>query len=168
MALTYRQLYDQALSLIKSSCYNVSNYGALPSAFKPGYSESRSSGIESATLYIDNPVSSVSASTVESDFNKIMADFDVMSRLDQDTSPRGMINFYAALSAFIQTKLCICHARGSNRYICYEESNSVTTIPSIPEGFIAYAADASTICTNIMLLIANNAKARPITYSLSI
>lgn len=168
MAITYRVLYNQALNTIKSACVNVSNYSALPSSFKSGYSESRSSGLETAYFRINNPVSSISTVTVDNDFNSIMTNYGISSRLDQTTTARGLINFYAALASLVQAKVCICQARNSGKYICYETSHAPTTLPSIPEGNLIYATDTNTICNNIIQIIASNAKGRPITFSISI
>lgn len=166
MAITYRTLYNQALNLIKSSCVNVSNYSSLPSSFKSGYSESRSSGLETAYFRIANPVSSISTTTVDNDFNSIMTNYGISSRLDQSITARGLINFYAALASLVQAKVCICQARNSGKYVCYETRHSFTTLPSIPEGDLIYATDTNTVCNNIIQIIANNAKGRPIYFNI--
>lgn len=166
---TYRTLYNQALSSIKSICMNVSNFGALPSHYKPGYTYTQSNARAYLKWSISNPVNQVSTDTVDTDFSNLMNTYGITGILDNTVTPRGILNFYTALAVFCTARVCICSSQlNTNKYIVYDNSTSYSTYTKIPEGDLIYATDINTICGNINSIIGSNIKSKFIKYTTSI
>lgn len=130
---TYRELYDNALSRIKSVCRNVSNYGSLPSQMKSGYSQSATSTQGGnypqrpyAYLRISNVVPQVATGTVDSQFSTHINNCGFGSMLDTNTTKRGELLFMRAVGEFCAAKIYTAQSRNSGRFVCYNPDVSPT------------------------------------------
>lgn len=165
---TYQTLYNQALTSIKSVCLNVSNFASLPAQYKSGYSYVQTNARSNLKWTIKNPISQVSASTVEADFRALMETYGITNILGNTVNPRGLFNFYSALANFCSSRICVCSSQlATGRYIVYV-SKTYSAINKLPEGSVAYASDVNMICKDINSIIGSNAKSYFITYTTSV
>ena len=136
---TYRELYDTALTEIKSVCQNVSNYGNVPQHVKTGYTNAvattgwdPSGGAHkkrvTARFRIKNPIPQVSASVVEDQFNNYMTECGFKSILGSTTTPRGELLFMMAVVEFVTAKIYTAQGRGSSKVACYNKDTTPTVV----------------------------------------
>lgn len=145
---TYRELYDTALTKIKSVCHNVSHYGHIDPKVKTGYTLTRSVTGRDLTyggehwdgegnnhlkpirtrLSIKNPVTQVSADTVNSQFYSYMEKCGFSSILDANTTPRGELLFMMAVAEFVTAKIYTAQGQSSNKVPCYNTTTTPTVV----------------------------------------
>lgn len=163
---TYRELYNNALSKIKSVCKNVSNYGSLPSQMKSGYSQ----GVTStqggnypqrpyAYLKISNVVPQVTTDTVDSQFSTHISNCGFSSILDTNTTARGEVLFMRAVGEFCAAKIYTAQSRNSGRFVCYNP-DSTPTVSAYNSTLNISTADA-----NILDVISKNASTSTIVHN---
>ncbi len=155
---TYRELYNNALSRIKSVCKNVSNYGSLPSQMKSGYSQSATSSQGGnypqrpyAYLNISNIVPEVTTSTVDSQFSTHITNCGFNGILDTNTTKRGEVLFMRAVGEFCASKIYTAQSRNSSRVVCYNP-DTTPTVSSYNSNLNISSVDA-----NILDVISKNA-----------
>lgn len=169
--MIYQELYDQALSTIKSLCINVSNYSALDAAFKSGYSKRYTTGRATLTETISNPIGQVATSTVDSDFSSWMTTCGITSYLNQtvEVDSRGLFNFYGALASFSTAKIrTIAGNAVTTQQVVYVPGTTPTAITKLPyTSRLMYAVDVSTYFTQINAIIVNNTKSYVVKYTYS-
>lgn len=173
MAITYQTLYNETLSTIKSSCLNVSNYSALPSAYKAGYYEQKTWTFNHLTYYtkctINNPVPQISASQVENDFKNFMGLFGINPYLSKEVTARGAIGFYGAVANFISRNVCYVQGRNQAKCLCYYRywQGEEIGMETFSEGILIKDEDVNNTCGTVLNIIGNNARRVPMTYSFS-
>lgn len=182
MAVTYQQLYDQAIQAVVNSCYNISKWNSLPSQFKSGYSQSMSftgsypneSGVQvswrlmTATFRISNPIQQFSQDTVESDFQSVLNYYGISPRLTEVPSSNGLIEFFQAFAVFCSARVNICASQfNSTRYTVYDRSAPYEYAAALSEGNLATASDADTITSACIKIIGSTAKEAWIRYTLT-
>lgn len=169
--MTYQELYNSALSRIKSMCLNVSNYGGLNSAFKAGYTRNYTTGRATLTARISNPIGQVSSSTVDNEFRNWMTTCGITSYLNKtvEVDSRGLFNFYGALASFATAKIrTIAGTAVTTQQVVYVTGTNPTSITRLPtDGRLMYANDVSTYFNQINSIITNNTKAYVVKYSYS-
>lgn len=166
--MTYQELYNTALSTIKSVCLNVSNWGAVASQFKPGYSRVESNARAHLTISIVNPVSEVSSSTVDSQFSSWMVNSCGVN-LSATVEPRGLFNFYVALASFVTAKVCIVGGQETTtRQIMYNSGINPQGYTRMSGENVAVATDMATCSTTINQIICSNTRAYNVQYNFSI
>lgn len=166
--MTYQELYNTALSTIKSVCLNVSNWGAVASQFKSGYSRVQSNARAHLTISIVNPVSQVSSSTVDSQFSSWMVNSCGVN-LSATVEPRGLFNFYVALASFVTAKVCIVGGQETTtRQIMYNSGINPQGYTRMSGENVAVATDMATCSTTINQIICSNTRAYNVRYNFSI
>ena len=85
VTITYQNLVDSVLASIKANAKNIDNVNNIPNAFKSGYSYTATTtprykgsdgsliGNAVVTMSIQNPISAVPYSTVQSEFNSFLS-----------------------------------------------------------------------------------------------
>lgn len=166
--MIYQDLYNTALSSIKSACLNVSNWGAVASQFKSGYSRVQTNARAHLTISVANPVSQVSSSTVDSQFNSWMVGSCGVI-LSATVEPRGLFNFYVALASFVTAKVQIAGGQETTtRQIVYNSGNNPQGYTKMSGENIAVATDMATCSTTINQIICSNTRAYNVRYNFSI
>jgi hypothetical protein len=177
MSVTYKALYDAALSQIKLQCVNVSQFSNIPALMKSGavhtqtVTESSNIGSMKAKAVttikwtINNPVQQVSAETVENEFEELMAKYNVTPS-SSIPNAGGLYQFYCALVVFCQAKVKVaCSPLVSTKYLIYDVSGGYQTT-NIPAGDgIAYAGDVALIINDIIRIIGANTKGYQVKYT---
>lgn len=146
---TYRDLYNTALTEIKSVCQNVSNYGNVPRSVKTGYTLTKSvTGRDltyggehwtdegkshlkriSAGFSIKNPITQVSESIVDEQFEDYMDSCGFKPLiLDSTTTPRGELLFMMAVAEFVTAKIYTVQGQGSSKLPCYNTTTTPTVV----------------------------------------
>lgn len=130
--LTYRQLYDSTLSKIKSMCYNIDSNN-LPSQLKSGYSAVIAQRGDARVWFnIQNPVSTVSSSTVQSDLQSFLTSRGVWTKLDQIVTPRGLLNFFSNVAVFCRSRISVVSSQlVSTGYPVYLSTASQPSVTSL-------------------------------------
>lgn len=163
---TYRELYNNALSKIKSVCKNVSSYSSVSSNLKSGYSK----GVTStqggnypqrpyAYLKISNVVPQVETSTVDSQFSTHMSNCGFSSILDTNTTARGEVLFMRAVGEFCSAKIYTAQGQNSGKFVCYNP-NGTPTVSAYNNSLNISATDA-----NILDVITKNASTSTVVYN---
>lgn len=107
--ITYKQIIDKVKNYIINNCSNVNNYNSLPNYLKSGYDYTRK--MKSAGIIISirvrnqNPVTSVSSSTVENDLNNFLSSCGLdNSQFNYPVDPQNLLNLIYDLQLFCSTK----------------------------------------------------------------
>lgn len=149
------------------------NYGALPSAYKSGYTETvRSSGSpirKTAQLYIVNPISQIDTSTVDADFKTYMnaCGFGTAVSLSSVADARGKLYFFQAVAGFVNKNVCFVQGRGSTKCVVYVRNyTSGSTGTYVSNGTMIVADDIANLNNVLENIISNNARKTSMTYSI--
>lgn len=168
--MIYQDLYNTAYNSIVSACTNINNYDSIASQLKSGYSRSITNAKATATLTIVNPISSVSASTVSSQFQSHLTNYGIdLSDTVNVEDATGLINFYTALASFVSAKVCLAgSSETDSKYIIYNSNGSIQSYTKIDPLDVIRANDNLTTTRTINQIIASNIKAYVVRYTLSI
>ena len=140
---TYKTLYDDALSRLTSLCKNVSDYANLPAQFKSGYTyEQRAGSTRMYMVYtIQNPIAQADATAITNAFQTVMQQCGVYGVLNNEITPKGLLNFYNALSLFCRHHVRICSSQlVSTNYVVFIPGTVEYNI-KLSEGNIIQAND---------------------------
>ena len=83
--ITYNEIVETVKNYIKTNCMNIANFGAIPAAFKAGYTLSgniSSSGDRYTSKYvvtITRAVTQVASSVVDTDMNNFLTTINAVS-----------------------------------------------------------------------------------------
>ena len=168
--MIYQDLYNTAYNSIVSACTNINNYDSIASQLKAGYSRSITTAKATATLTIVNPISSVSARTVSSQFQSHLTNYGIdLSDTVNVEDATGLINFYTALASFVSAKVCLAgSSETDSKYIIYNSNGSIQPYTKIDPLDVIRANDNLTTTRTINQIIASNIKAYVVRYTLSI
>lgn len=165
--MIFQEVYDTALSKIKSVCVNVSNYSRLDSAFKSGYTYSQTEVSVRLNVSIINPISQVSTTTVDNEFRSWMQTCGVTNYLNDEVNASGLMNFYLALSSFCTARVKTAAGQmTSNKQVVYYNNGQPIAIQQIQNGEnIMYATNTEIVASTIGTIISRNTKAYVVNYS---
>lgn len=165
--MIYQTIFDSFKNSAVNACWNVVNYASIPSYFKTGYSTSQT--YKKATFYwrIVNPVVQVSKEDLEKDIDNYFVDV-LGINLNETTTPRGLINFYSAVSSYCSARLrsvgCLFT---STTYIVADLTQNIEQFTTIPEGILITATDVASITQNIFRIMSSSIRGYAIQYTIS-
>ena len=164
---TYKELYDEALALIKAQCTNVTNFAGLPSSIKSGYTYNDTKNRITMRYTISNPVSEMSSSAFDALFQTSMTNHGIYGKLSSEVTPRGVYNFYKALIAFCTANIRICCSQllTTKYIICV--SGTETSVTSITEGDKITTTEAVVLSKDIVNIMMSTAKPYYVRYTTS-
>lgn len=146
--ITYSDLIDKTLELIKSRCQNIDAFASsVPSTLKNGASWTlstatvshrvSSSGKQSSANHTltttatvsDSTLVTVTSDTVKSQLNSFLTSRGIYQTPDEHVSFKGIVNFYNNVSSFMAAKIMfVTNSFGAGTFVFYNSSGS--TYPS--------------------------------------
>lgn len=146
--ITYSDLIDKTLELIKSKCSNIDAFGSsVPAALKNGTSWTLSSAsvshrvsssgkqttathtLTAKATVSDTTLAVVSSATVLSQLTSFLTSRGIYQTPDEHVTFKGIINFYNNISSFMSAKLMfVTNSFGAGTFVFY--NNTGSTYPS--------------------------------------
>ena len=177
--ITYNEIVETVKNYIKTNCMNIANFGAIPAAFKAGYTLSgniSSSGDRYTSKYvvtITRAVTQVASSVVDTDMNNFLARINVANKLNNNVPASEFINFINDIVSFCSTKLCFATSQyNGNRYLIYYTANtsysSIVSINTNESNKIVQANDVNSILNMLLNVIKQNIRNIPCTYNIAL
>jgi len=177
--ITYNEIVEAVKNYAKSNCMNIANFGAIPAAFKAGYSLSgniSSSGDKYTSKYvvtITRAVSQVASSVVDTDMNNFLTRINVVNKLNNNIPASEFINFINDMVSFCSTKLCFATSQyHSGGYLIYYTANtsysSAVSITTNNQLKLIEASDVNSILNMLFNVVKQNIRNVPCTYNIAL
>jgi hypothetical protein len=170
--IVYQDLLDKTLDMIKSKCSNIDAFASgVPSTLKNGTTWTLASGtvghnvngsttnhtLSTTATVSDSLLVTVPASTVKSQLQSFLTSRGIATKPDDIVSFKGIMNYYANISAFLSAKLMfVANSFSSGTFVFYNSSN--TNYPSVTAetaGLNYPLSEVKTTLTEVMNSINN-------------
>lgn len=185
--ITYTSIINIIKNYIKSNCLNVSNFAGIPNQYKTGYTRVIGSASanyigEGARATIANPVTEVTASTVDSDMATFLTNIGISSSaLSYPVDDSSFTPLFTNLAIFCTARVCYAMSNSSNsgtdaKILVYYTGNSInynqtTKLSPRPlDNGLTYTINMTqlrTLTTNFLTNMVSSARVHPIRLSVA-
>lgn len=172
--ITYRKITDMVLGFILGYCKNINNTNNLPAEFKSGYIYDRriDSGDTSGRTIrytINNPISAIASSTIQSQFNSFLSSVGITNKLDSNITDDDFLSLVDDMVSFCCSKIRFAESPLNKTIIpVYIDGTILNTKAMIDTNSkIIYAQDVSHLLTILKNVVKHNSRYFSVKYTIT-
>ena len=164
-SFTYQQVFDKAITVLKSQCKNVSDFANMPSQFKSGYSTTITNGRAKVTYTISNPIASATETDLSNGFKSALAKVGLSDKLSSKATSRGLLDFYKAFVLFCSCSIRVCTSQFTSTQCIAYVAGTIGSITASGDGDTISPQDFTDASSTLVELMISNTKPYYVKYT---